>query len=193
MAPGTVSGTSPTVVTLPGGIVITNLPRGVLPKSPTNTVRLPTWAARRFEPLGYTPTSFTLLARFLLNAPETRAGSTGASTETWEEVRRQIPDDVLRLDGRKVALAGFLLPLSLNNGRSTEFLLLRNQSACCFGLVPRVNELVFVKMAPPGVTPRVDVAVVVAGTLRLKWIGEGGQLTGIYEIAAERFEWVEKP
>jgi len=67
-------------------------------------------------------------------------------------VRRQIPDDVLAMNGRKVALAGFVLPLALADGRATEFLLLRTQSACCFGLVPRVNELVIVKVAPPGIT-----------------------------------------
>lgn len=92
------------------------------------------------------------------------------------------------MNGRKVALAGFILPLALTDGRATECLLLRSQSACCFGLVPRVNELVIVKAAPPGITPRPDTPFVVAGTLAVKWIGEGDQLTAIYEMQADRVE-----
>jgi hypothetical protein len=175
-----------TVVRLPGGVVITNLPPEVLPKSPTNVVRLPAAAARRFEPLGYQPVNFTLLARFFLTVPET-----GSDAEKWAAVRAQIPDDVKAMEGQKVAIAGFMLPVTLENGRSREFLLLRTQSACCFGMVPRVNELIIVKMPAPGMAPKVDVPVVVGGRMRLKWIGDGGQLTAIYEMEGERAERVE--
>lgn len=92
------------------------------------------------------------------------------------------------MDGKKIALAGFTLPLTLANGRATEFLLLRSQAACCFGMVPRVNELVMVKMPPPGMVPVLDTPMVVAGTLSLKWIGESGQLTAIYELRADKVE-----
>lgn len=180
------------VVTLPGGIVITNLPASVLPKSPTNIVRLPTTAARKFQPLGYTPTSFTVLARFFLNVPPPGASPEATPGARWEELKRQIPQDVLDLEGRKVAIAGFLLPVALEHGRTREFLLLRTQSACCFGLVPRVNELIIVNVPAPGVVPKPDVPVVVAGTLALKWIGEAGQLTAIYAIAGDQVERVEE-
>jgi hypothetical protein len=171
--------------------VITNLPPEVLPRTPTNTIRLPTRAARKFEPLGYLPTSFTVLARFFPNVPATGPGSAMTPAARWDAVRRQIPADVLAMNGQKVALAGFVLPLALADGRATEFLLLRTQSACCFGLVPRVNELVIVKVAPPGITPRPDTPVVVAGTLTVKWIGEGDQLTAIYEMQGDKVEPAE--
>ena len=177
-----------TVVTLPGGTVLTNLPASVLPKSPTNTIRLPTHAARKFEPLGYLPTSFTVLARFFVHPPEPGSPEAQDSAARWETIRRQIPEDVIAMDGRKVALAGFILPLALADGRATEFLLLRTQSACCFGLVPRVNELVVVKVAPPGITPRPDTPVVVAGTLTVKWVGEGDQLMALYEMRGDQVE-----
>lgn len=174
------------VVTLPGGVVITNLPPAYLPQSRTNTVRLPTWASRKFEPLGYLPTSFTVLARFFPRLPE--PGLDLSPSARWEAVRGQIPEEVLAMSGRKVALAGFILPLTLADGRATQFLLLRTQSACCFGLVPRVNELIIVKMPPPGITPRPDTPFLVAGTLWVKWVGEGGQLTAIYEMDGEKVE-----
>ena len=187
-APGSPLASNATVVTLPGGIVITNLPAGVLPKSPTNTIRLPTTAARKFEPLGYQPTSFTVLARFFLEVPTPDSGAATTPDTRWETVRKQIPADVLSLDGRRVALAGFVLPLKLENGRTTRFLLLRTQSACCFGLTPRVNEIVVVDLPPPGVQPRPDTPFVAAGVFRLKWIGEGDQLTAIYHMDGDRIE-----
>lgn len=179
------------VVTLPGGVTITNLPPEVLPGSPTNTVRLPTWAARRFAPLGYEPTSFTVLARYFVQLPDPASDLAQDTAARWAALRSQIPDDVLALEGRKVALAGFVLPLALVDGRATQFLLLRTQSACCFGLVPRVNELVVVHVPAPGIKPRPDTPMVAAGVLHLKWIGEGGQLTALYEMQADKVEPAE--
>jgi len=180
-----------TVVTLPGGVVITNLPGEFLPRSPTNMIRLPARAARKFEPLGYEPINFTILARFFLKLPESGADPHATPAARWDAVWRQIPEGVQAMNGRKVALVGFVLPMSVANGRATEFLLLRSQSACCFGMVPRVNELVIVNVPPPGITPRPDTPMVVAGTLKLKWIGEGDQLTAIYELQGDRVEAAE--
>lgn len=177
-----------TIVTLPGGVVITNLPPELLPQS-TNVVRLPTRAARKFEPLGFQSTSFTVLARFFPKPPP--PDPTRPVAELWEEMRRQIPEDVLALNGRKVALAGFILPISLVDGRTQEFLLLRTQSACCFGMVPRVNELVIVKAPAPGIKPVPDTPFVVGGTFGVRWIGEAGQLTALYEMQAEKVERAE--
>ncbi|MGV3771868.1 MAG: DUF3299 domain-containing protein [Verrucomicrobiales bacterium] len=178
-----------TVITLPGGVTITNIPGEFLPRS-TNTVRLPSVAARRFTRYGYHPTSFTELARFFIKTPESSQGD--AHEAGWPAIRAQIPKDILNLDGKKVALAGFTLPITLVNGRATEFLLLRTQAACCFGMVPRLNEIVIVKMPAPGMTPELDVPMVVGGVLHLKWIGEPDQLTAIYELKADRVERATK-
>lgn len=164
------------IVRLPGGVLITNIPGEFLPKT-TNTVRVPPAAARKFELSGYTATSFTVLSRFFPTN----------TTEGWEKVRAQIPGDVLALDGKKVAVAGFTLPLAVTDGRTKEFILMRTQAACCFGMVPRVNELIMVKM-PSGMKPELDVPVVVGGTFSIKWIGESNDLTAIYEMIADRAE-----
>lgn len=179
------------VVTLPGGLLITNLPASVLPASPTNTVRLPTWAARKFKPLGFVPTSFTVLARFFPDLPAASEGSAPTQEARWDALRQQIPADVLALDGQKVALAGFVLPLTLQDGRTTRFLLLRTQSACCFGLMPRVNELVVVHVPAPGIRPQPDTPFVVAGKFHVQWTGEGDQLIAIYRMEGERVEVVK--
>ena len=149
-------------------------------------VRLPAAEARKFEPLGYTATSFTVLSRFFPN-PKVAVGAGVA--ERWESLRKEIPEDVLALNRKRVALVGFTLPLNLVEGRATEFLLLRSQSACYFGMVPRVNELVMVAM-PRGMQPELDRPVIVGGTLTVKWVGEGEEPTAIYEMVADRVESV---
>lgn len=173
------------VVRLPGGVLLTNIPGEFLPTS-TNSVRLPGAAARKFESAGYTPTSFTVLSRFF---PDPKPAAGASMEKKWEELRREIPEDVLALNGKKVAVVGFTLPLKLEEGRATEFLLLRTQSACCFGMVPRVNEIITVKM-PRGMKPEMDVPVIVGGALSVNWIGQGEQLEGIYEMTADRVEVV---
>lgn len=173
------------VVRLPGGVLLTNIPGEFLPAN-TNSVRLPAAAARKFEPFGYLPTSFTVLSRFF---PDPKPAPNASEKEKCEELRKQIPEDVLSMNGKKIALVGFTLPITLANQRATEFLLLRTQSACCFGMVPRVNEWITVKM-PAGMKPELDVPVIVGGVLRIKWIGDGNELAGLYEMEADRVEAV---
>lgn len=173
------------IVRLPGGVLLTNIPGEFLPAD-SRQVRLPSVAARKFEPLGYTATSFAVLSRFF---PKTSFVEGASAEDRWEELRKQIPEDVLALDGKKVALVGFTLPLTLVDGRATEFLLLRTQSACCFGQVPRVNEYVYVKM-PKGMKPELDRPTIVGGILSVKWMGEGDELAGLYELHADRIELV---
>ena len=174
-----------TVMTLPGGVVITNVPQEFLPRT-TNIVRLNAVAARKFEPLGYLPISFMELARFFLTVPTSGPKNDLTPDARWQALRQQIPQDVLALDGKKVAIVGFTLPLTFSNGWTTEFLLLRTQAACCFGMVPRVNELIMVKMAAPGMRPVLDTPVIVGGKLTVKWIGAGDQLAAVYEMLADK-------
>ncbi len=161
--------------------------------APTNLVRIPQMAPRKFAAEGYTPVNFTVLARFILAVPAPDPGPNPPSKPLWDEVKQQIPIEVQELDGTRIAVTGYMLPVALSDGLTSEFLLLRNQSVCCFGLVPRVNELILVQTVGRGVRPMSDVPVSVAGTLRLKWIGEGGYLTGIYEMSAEKVEPAREP
>ncbi len=80
-----------------------------------------------------------------------------------------LPPQVLALDGKDVAIEGFMLPLVFNRGYVTEFMLLRNTLACCFGITPKLNEWVYVKMVEGNKTTyRRDTPVKVRGTLRVR-------------------------
>jgi len=50
------------------------------------------------------------------------------------------------LRGKKIAVQGFMVPLEFKKGTTRSFLLVRNQSLCCFGRMPAMNEWVKVEM-----------------------------------------------
>lgn len=85
-----------------------------------------------------------------------------------EQVKEQIPASVKALDGKKVAVKGFMLPYRNVGEGVTEFILLRNQGLCCFGTVPRMNEWVHVIMEEGKSAPyAMDQPITVFGTLAI--------------------------
>jgi hypothetical protein len=101
---------------------------------------------------------------------------------------KQIPDAVKGLDGKRVSLKGFMLPLKVEGGLVTEMLILRDQSACCFGATPKINEWVSVKMTGAGVKPIMDQAVTLYGKLKVGAVIESGYVVGIYQLDGEKMQ-----
>ena len=101
----------------------------------------------------------------------------------------EIPESIKKFDGQKVALKGFMLPLKVEDGLITELLILRDQSLCCYGAVPKINEWVSVRMpGNKGVKPIMDVPVTIFGTLKVGEVLENSYLVGIYEMDGERLD-----
>ena len=99
--------------------------------------------------------------------------------------KNQIPPGVRALNLTRVALKGFMLPLTAEGPYTTEFLIMRDQSTCCYGVVPKINQWVDVRM-PKGVRTIMDRVVTAYGTLRVGEVREGGYLVAIYEMDGER-------
>ena len=98
----------------------------------------------------------------------------------------QIPAEVKAFNKQRVALKGFMLPLKVEDGNITELLIMRDQSMCCYGTVPKINEWVSVKMTGKGIKPIMDQAVTIYGRLKVGEIRENGYLVGIYEMDGEK-------
>ena len=116
----------------------------------------------------------------LLAPPSNQVAQATARTEA------QIPKEIKALDRRRVSLQGFMLPLKVENGSVTEFLIMKDQSMCCFGAVPKINEWVSVKMTGTGVKPFMDRPVTFYGTLHVGEMRENGYLVGIYSMDGEK-------
>jgi hypothetical protein len=126
---------------------------------------------------GYRPITFSALAGFDFALTPDIADAA---------VLAQIPVSVRSLDGGKVAIEGFLLPVKMNNGLAVEFLLMRNQSMCCYGVPPQINEWITVQVNGQGVKPVMDQPIAVAGVLHVGPVQENGSLAGIYRLDADK-------
>lgn len=96
----------------------------------------------------------------------------------------QTPNPIQMLNGKKVAVTGFMLPVDFEEGKVTSFILLNNQMACCFGIMPRMNELIYVKMQGNSSTKfMTDVPIKVFGKFK---VGEENVVGRLYGIEADR-------
>jgi hypothetical protein len=132
---------------------------------------------------GYLKLGFEQLASYTFTPPQfDPAANPNVKPATGEE---QIPAVVKSWTGRKVVITGYMVPVKIEKGLVTEFLLMRNTMACCFGAVPNMNEWVVVKMKK-GVPPLMDVPVPFYGDFKVGAMFENGYMTGLYELEADR-------
>jgi hypothetical protein len=132
---------------------------------------------------GYLKLGFDRLAAFKFEPPAyDPVADAKLPPPTGEE---QIPAEVKSWSGKKAMITGFMLPTKMENGKATEFLIMANQMACCFGTVPNMNDWVVVRM-PQGVAVIQDVPISFYGTIKIGAMYENGYMTGIYEMDAER-------
>ena len=97
------------------------------------------------------------------------------------------------MDGKKVEIQGFMLPLDMSEGNLRTFMLLKDQMACCFGNIPRLNEWVYVRVPKKKkISAQQDVLITLFGTLRVGAKFEGEVLTGIYHLELDQIQMVEK-
>jgi hypothetical protein len=130
---------------------------------------------------GYEKVGFDRLASFNFNPP---ANDVAAADQT--KSNEQIPGKIKALDERKVAVTGFMLPVKMDGGLVKEFLLVKDPMLCCYGVMPKVNEWVVVKMTGKGVPALMDVPITFEGKLKVGMMMENGYLTGIYLLEGER-------
>lgn len=138
---------------------------------------------------GYLKLNFEQLASYTFVPPNfDPAADPKAKPPTGEE---QIPAGVKGWSGKKAVITGFMVPVKMEKGLVTEFLLMRNQMACCYGAVPNMNEWIIVKMKK-GVAPMMDVPVAFYGELKVGAMFENGYMTGLYALDGERMGAVQQ-
>ena len=135
---------------------------------------------------GYVSVTFDKLAGFDFVMTKGMADGTGDPMDLYKQAKAQIPEEVSAFDGKKVVIQGFLLPVKMNGSLAVEFLLMRNQSMCCYGVPPKVNEWITVQTSGPGVKPVMDQPITVAGVLHVGPIMENSSLAGIYRLVAAK-------
>jgi hypothetical protein len=102
--------------------------------------------------------------------------------------RLTIPVKVLALSGKKVALMGTMIPLNGDQNGATEFILAVSQDSCGFGVGPRINEWVHVKMRDGVKVKYREVDALVKGTFRVHEVVEGGRVVGLYHMVGDEVQ-----
>jgi hypothetical protein len=142
----------------------------------------PAVAAEAYERVG-----FDKLASFAFNPPGFDAGAPDAKPAPAKP-EDQIPDRIKTYNEKKVAVTGFMLPVKMDGGLVKEFLLVKDPMLCCYGVMPKINEWVVVKMTGAGVKPLMDTPITFEGKLKVGEMYENGYLTGIYLLEGERMQ-----
>jgi hypothetical protein len=134
----------------------------------------------------YPLVSFERLSAFRFLVTDQMVDNRSDSRTESANCLEQIPQDVLALNGKDVSLTGFMLPMKYEGKLTTEFLLLKNQSLCCYGKPPRITEWVNVRMARKGIKPIMDEPVTVCGIFHVGEVRQNGELLGVYRLDADK-------
>jgi hypothetical protein len=92
-----------------------------------------------------------------------------------------LPDAIRALDGTRVSMRGFLMPI-YEFDDIHEFSLVASHMSCCFGVPAGLNGQVYVKVAGKRGLPNTNEPLRVVGTFRAKEIKEAGYVLAIYAI-----------
>lgn len=103
--------------------------------------------------------------------------------EEYEDEDLVFPDRIRALDGEKVALTGYMIAAAWKKDRVTNFMLVRDLLACCYGGSPEPDEWVDVHMEGRGSHSYQFVPVVTRGVFHLQGVADdAGYATGAFRI-----------
>jgi hypothetical protein len=126
----------------------------------------------------YLNIDFQLLASYPFDAPNDKI----TNDTQIALVEKQIPAAIKALDGKNVLVRGFMVPVKDVQGRSTEFLIVRDQPTCCYSGMTTITEFVSVKVPGLGVESIMDQPVTVQGKLHVGAMLESGYVLGVYKM-----------
>lgn len=138
------------------------------------------------ELAGFLPVGFDKLAGFHFDLDAKWMDGSAHPEEASAKALSLIPPEIRALHGKRVAVRGFLIPLRMDEGLAVEFLLVRDQNLCCYGVLPKINAWINVTMTGQGVKPVMDQPITVCGELLVGDWRENGYLVSLYKIRAER-------
>ena len=103
---------------------------------------------------------------------------------TYEDGFKGMPKDIRKLDGKRVIMAGFMLPIYEVENIKT-FYLVKSLWSCCYGIPPDVNGLVRVEVKKKGGVNYQYDPIFIVGTFKVKEIKDEDYTVCLYEIVAD--------
>lgn len=155
-------------------IVVLSVLEGSEPFDPSTIVPVERYAEMRRS---YRQVGFDVLSGFEYGAPP--------DADPALPGRDVVPPQIQQLNGQRVGVVGFMLPLDFNGEGVTEFLLNASYDMCYYGAPTLPNQFVVVRMKDARRTRFVHTPVVVFGTLRVQPERRNGRIVSLYQIEAE--------
>ena len=153
---------------------------------PTREAPVPTAGAQAPAQPARLSVGFDQLAGFPFDVTDQMVGGATDAAAASRKTLAQIPAAIKALNDKEVSVKGYMLPMTFQKGLTTDFLILRNQSMCCYGVPPKITEWVNVRMVGKGVKPIMDEPVTVCGTFHVGDVRERGDLVGIYQLDGDQ-------
>ena len=148
--------------------------------------------ATSLETDAYQLLTFDMLTSYTLNEPNWAKMDDPAYIASLN-LDEQIAPQIQAMDSKRVEIQGFMLPLDMSEGDLRTFMLLKDQMACCFGTIPRLNEWVYVRVPKKKqISAHQDVPITLFGTLRVGAKFEREVLTGIYHLELDQIQIYSK-
>jgi len=163
----------------PRGESIDSSPVGIAPEPPPAV-------APSHQNAGPCPRiGFDLLADYDFTVPDNPL--TNQPAMEVAKLNKTIPAKIIALNDHQVIVTGFMVPLDMTDGRSTNFLVVRDPPGCCYSMPARINEFVSIKLAGKGIRMNMDGPVNIAGTLHVGVRRDiDGYVTGLYQLDGEK-------
>jgi len=97
-----------------------------------------------------------------------------------------IPPEIRDLDGRRIAIRGFVVPVDQEAEGTNRFVLLNCALACCYGKMPKPNEWIDVTVkGGERISLAIDQPAWAFGRLEVREEIEDGTLVGLYWMEAD--------
>ena len=112
------------------------------------------------------------------------------SSWPYEDGLKGLPPGLKKIDGSKVIMTGFMLPIDeVENIK--EFLLVQSLWSCCYGQPPDINGIVRVVMKGKARADYQFDPIKIIGTFKVKAAVEDGYCVDIYQLHAESVEVIK--
>jgi hypothetical protein len=129
----------------------------------------------------YQPVTFNALSSYEYELPD-------PFDPNPQPLRNTIPDPIRALDGRMVAIEGFMLPLDITPDGVSQFMLNGYLDMCYFGAPVRMNEWILVTMKGGRRARFTHLAITVRGRLEVGEEMRNGRVASLYRLVADTAE-----
>ncbi len=101
----------------------------------------------------------------------------------------KFPENIRKMNGQKIRIEGFMIPSDVVDGKIKGFVLLKSQMGCCFGVMPLMNEWIYVTMAGDKTVDYMpDILLSTTGVLEMGEQVREGTVVSIYRMQGEAAE-----